>query len=1429
MKGKWIGVTLVSAAMVVGVGEFVMRPAAVHYVEPLVREQLNTALTGKAQFDDLSIAWNGTVKISNVVVSDEKGARVIGAPAVLVSVSPWEALKLSVGAADAVELISKVSIKDADIHLWENPDKSWNIARLVKSKDSESPTKFKGLVELDGSTVYLATAKGSKIRLDDLSAGVKFAQYPTLTAAVRTTVDGVPIEATGRYENTKDSPFSLFVKANGLDANYINEFISPEWQLHINEGRLNNIDVTIDRDKSGYHLKGGLDIDKGHINYQDYNVTNGTIHISLDDKLINLERGSFYVNDQLLTVAGNLDIGENPLGMNLHLHGDSIQVEQVLPKRNITGLTKADVYIKGNTEKPNITGTLRIDELQYDAYQLQKGYVDFSYQNKIAIISKLETDINDGHLQGNGWYNLSDSSYEFYGESNNLPLALLGSLTNKDISGEASGKVYVKGQSDRIDELVAAVEGKEISYEGMMFDTLSTTVYGREGTYEIPYFNATAGEGALTAYGKVSGDTSQINFYGTDLPLNLLDGVTGHELTGKGNISGTLTGALNNPTCLDGKVSSHGGTIDGLHFDELYGDVFLQDQLLTIKRGDIQDGEGVYDLSGSIGLDGNKALDLDVGVTNVRIENTLKPISDIPLTGYLSATTHIGGTMDNPLVTGEAHMWDGSAYGKLISEAKARYTYQNKILNLSELSLTAYGATVTGSGTVNGKNIDIAFAGQQMQVASLAHQFKAEMTGLVDLVGTIKGTTDAPILQADIKTPELLINGSHIRDLQGSLYMDPSVINLSNLSFAEGEDGHYQVQGGMSLKADKKLFGQATVSNGNIEHFLRLMKIDIPNLSGKLNGHVELGGTKDSPDVSIKGEISNTTIGKKVLGASKIDMDLSHRRLTIRQLSVPVEKGVIAAEGTADLDGKANIQVAALNVPIADFIPLTGRDDIQASGLLNVTANITGETQNPKVEFSGDLENGVYNGVALDHIYILGNMEDKIVSFQQILVEKGIYKLKAFGKIPLAAFDKKGILPPGDKSGMDLTLDMNNADLGILPILSTAIEKGEGPIEGTIHLGGSVDAPQVMGSVAIKDGLVHVKGLDTPISHINGRLDFEGQTSQGKIVARLGKGMATVNGQANWKDFPTITYTTSLQLDKADIQSKYFKGPLTGTLTYASEGATPKLSGTVNLEKDIVDIPLMAEDEGQPIPLRLDVTVNAGDEVRLYNSMLYDMYLGGSAHFRGTLAKPYADGEFVVKKGYFKYLNTRFKIENGVAKFEPGSFLPYLTLSAQARLQNYTINMALNGPVSKLDIKLTSNPALSEQQIVSLLTFKKGGNMSSGINSDDANALLIAGLQSVAFGSVEGMLQDRLGLDLINITTGSLDTRAPINKETAGYYNIEIGKYLLPNLMATVSKGLNNDLLVYGIQYEINSNFSVNAWKNNKDNSYLGAQWRYKF
>ena len=88
----------------------------------------------------------------------------------------------------------------------------------------------------------------------------------------------------------------------------------------------------------------------------------------------------------------------------------------------------------------------------------------------------------------------------------------------------------------------------------------------------------------------------------------------------------------------------------------------------------------------------------------------------------------------------------------------------------------------------------------------------------------------------------------------------------------------------MKLDDSKQLFGVLDVTNGSVKNLLALLDRKNEHLDGKLNGSVEIGGTKDNPSVTVDGKINEVSIDDKVVGDATIDASLANRKFKITTL-----------------------------------------------------------------------------------------------------------------------------------------------------------------------------------------------------------------------------------------------------------------------------------------------------------------------------------------------------------------------------------------------------------------------------------------------------------------------------------------------------------------------------------------------------------------
>ena len=1412
-----------------GIGASI-NPIAQTYVAPMVKEQVNTAINGSVDYDSLRINWNGDIILTDVVIRDTEGHLVGTAPEIAVGVKLSSLPGLINGNRSGADAISSVSVERPDLHIWQLADGSWSVTKLIKPSDPNEKKSFEGDINVDEGTVALRMQDGTRHVVNNLNGSVALDTNSLSKGAFTGSLDGSAVQINGSVDMNDFTNFEFYAQSDSVDVSGLMNFVPLGNDISVKKGTLQDLHVNVKCEDGKYIMSGNVKFKGLEGTYKRgntiYTITDGNGRIMLNHNQIVIAQSSWRVNDQVAKVNGLITLGDNEEYLNLNVVADKVDVA-TLTDSGITGTVGGRAHIGGTTVSPYVSATVASSGLSYGDYHVDRAQGDIVYDNGRVKVSDITLFAGTGSAKVNGQYMIDDGSFTADIKAHALPLDAFTQNMNHPIGGSVDGDIRLVGKNNALTDLVGHVEGQQISMRGIVLDSVKADL-SQTGDKTNVVAVGKMGDGTLSGYGYIENGQVQATVSGNALPLTSLSSIIGAaDVDGTLSTSINVQGDLNNPH-VTGNIWGQEVHYKGSRYNDIHSDLELNNHVLTLKNGHIGDGNGGFDVSGQYHLD-TDAIDITAVARAVRIENAIRPFTDLPITGWFESDNHITGTMANPIVEGRAHLWDGSAYGKLVTNAFVKYSYANDSLRLYRFDVEGYGATITGGGTVAKDAIDISFEGNNIDMGRLLINSDIDIQGLVSGRGTVRGSMDNPQFNAYVESNALALNGEALSDIHGQLYADKSVVNLQNFTFAENTGGRYVASGGMRLDGTKSLFGALNVENGGVNNLLTLLDKKNEHLDGRLNGSVELGGTYDNPSVHVQGTIDDVSIDKTVVGDASIDASLANRKFDVKTLKLPVNDGLIAMGGTMDLDGTANMQVALKNVDIKPFLPLIGKD-INATGNVTGVLNMTGETKNPKVELSAAIEDGSYNGIAIDQGFALATMQDGVIQIQRIQGTKGGYKLAAYGKIPLAALHTSGHLAADDKKAMDVTIDFNEADMAVIPLVTKSVKEATGALKGTVHITGTVDQPEAYGAVSVRNGSMKLAAVNNEITDINGDLIFSGQ--QGDLQARItmGKGSAGLAAKVNWNGHSLTNYRAAVQLDGLDVRSEYVKGPLNGELYIADKDGLPTLMGHLDLEKVQFKIPLSFESSSSTDDLGVDVTVHAGKGVRLYDRTLYDMFITGDVHFGGSLLNPMASGQFDVKSGTFKYLSHTFNITKGNAHFVGGSYLPMLQLEAETNVSNYNIMLGVKGTADHMDLSLTSNPGLSQKQIISMLTFGRGADSnSSTLTNDDVNAVATAGLQMFAFGYVQDALQNTFGLDRINITTGSIDPDEPTNKATAGNYNIEIGKYVLPKVMLTYSQGINNKQNKYGIEYSVRRNIKFTGWRTSQGNNYIGGRWTRSF
>jgi translocation and assembly module TamB len=178
--------------------------------------------------------------------------------------------------------------------------------------------------------------------------------------------------------------------------------------------------------------------------------------------------------------------------------------------------------------------------------------------------------------------------------------------------------------------------------------------------------------------------------------------------------------------------------------------------------------------------------------------------------------------------------------------------------------------------------------------------------------------------------------------------------------------------------------------------------------------------------------------------------------------------------------------------------------------------------------------------------------------------------------------------------------------------------------------------------------------------------------------------------------------------------------------------------------------------------LRYDIEVDLQQNLWV-DVNLADMRLGGKVVVRGTAAEPRIEGEVEVIEGAVYYLDRRFRVSGGRLGFDETRIMnPSVNLSATAGVtavvprttgvlpgtQTYTITLTVNGRLEDPQLVFTSQPPLTQPDVVSVLTL---GTTLGAVGTELGERVqALAANQLLGFGARK--LERTLGLEQIRIT-----------------------------------------------------------------------------
>lgn len=625
-----------------------------------------------------------------------------------------------------------------------------------------------------------------------------------------------------------------------------------------------------------------------------------------------------------------------------------------------------------------------------------------------------------------------------------------------------------------------------------------------------------------------------------------------------------------------------------------------------------------------------------------------------------------------------------------------------------------------------------------------------------------------------------------------------------------------RASGGISSNQELNLL--ADVNGFRLEESEMINRIR-NNISGLLTFSTEIKGKTTAPDMALRGSLSDIVVDETEIPSSFFKFHLTGDYI----------QGETNLFGNK-IQGDLQLPFKPSTVPMRVRLKTT---DWNFTSLLSLVgaSNLQNEYEsNLSAEIDLKSESGQYDRT------------DGNILIRQVLLKRGSLSLKNSGpaEIQLNGGDitfknlnfegpnRAAIKLRGERFRLDqLNIGVQaNTDLRLLHMFVPFLEDIGGPLNTSASIGGSLTKPQLLGSAMLNDAFVKLKGFPHPLEKIRAEVSF----SQSRVLIQSVKGQiagGTFNGEGSviingFGDIPVNIRGRAENLNlvvpdkvrssgNADLafSGKWFPYTLSGVYTVQSALVQKEFGdgdSTLGTPKVNSYLPKVLR-ESNFDPVILDLQMQMQKNVVIKNSLM-DGQLTGNLQIKGPPQSPILLGKITTEKGtQIIFKDKPFDVITGVINFNnPSEINPELYLATQARVDEYDVNVLIQGPAKTMNIRMTSSPPLSEQDIISLLAL---GVTSARMETTSA-AQKEKQVQAEALGiglaqtGVKKNLENTFGVN-VNVTS-SFDSTKNISVQ-----KVVVGRKITSRLNAAYSRPLNAEQgsQEFKLQYQINNNVSA--------------------
>ena len=520
-------------------------------------------------------------------------------------------------------------------------------------------------------------------------------------------------------------------------------------------------------------------------------------------------------------------------------------------------------------------------------------------------------------------------------------------------------------------------------------------------------------------------------------------------LYGAANFNGTVRGSMAAPH-LNGQLTATNLRVHDTQWRLLRSNVDASPSAASLTNGELDPadrGRITFNLSTGLrkwAFTNTSPIQVGLNANNVNVGELAKATgSSTPIKGTLAANVAVHGTELNPIGQGTVNLTNAQVSSEPINFVNVNFNGTGEVVN-AKLSAKVPAGTMSGHLVYYPKteayDTQLQIPGLQLGQLQTVKQRGMNLSGVLSLLASGRGTVNNPQLTAALQIPKLVIDNQAVNGIAlnanvanhvGNFTLDSQVLNTS-----------IRGRGAVNLTGDYN--ANATLDTQTIP-LGTIVAAYAPSQAGKINGQTEL-------HASLRGPLKdkNRLEAHALIPMLNVNYSNTVQIGAVSPIHIDYVNGVLQLQRTqlrgtdTDLQFQATVPMSNPNAPVS-LLALGTVDlklvqlfdpDLVTSGQLKLNVNSYGQRTNPDVEgqiqvvnagfAGGDLPLGLQNG---NGVLILTKDRLNISSFTgtvgggQVTASGGVaYRPAINFDLALGGRGIRLLYPEGVRTGLGMNL-----------------------------------------------------------------------------------------------------------------------------------------------------------------------------------------------------------------------------------------------------------------------------------------------------------------------------------------------------------------------------------------------------------------------